>query len=227
MTEPLKEQLSAFIDGELPRAEGELFVRQVPRDAELRAAANRYYLMGQAIRAEPSSVRRGFSDRVAAAVARETPAAGVAASVSAGVTAIARQLPGPRLVHWWKPVAGVAVAASVALAAILIVQNQQGAREVPSIPGVQNAQGGAATAPVVAQATPQAQPRSTTNEPANPYVVPPKDNSPRAALTAARLASYVFAHSEYSSLPGRRNVVSDAASQDDGSVPVPAEGPAP
>jgi negative regulator of sigma E activity len=143
------------------------------------------------------------------------------------VTAIARQLPGPRLIHWWKPIAGVAVAASVAMVAILVVQSQQGAREIPSIPDVQTAQSGRASGPVVAQVTPQPQPRSNTNEPANPYVVPPKGTGPQAALTAARLASYVFAHSEYSSLPGRRNVVSDAASQDDGSVPAPAEGPAP
>jgi negative regulator of sigma E activity len=227
MTEPLKEQLSAFIDGELPRAEGELFVRQVPRDAELRAAAGRYYLIGQAIRAEQSSVRRGFSARIAAAVSREAPAAGVAASVGAGVTALARQLPGPRLMHWWKPVAGIAVAASVALVAILVVQNQQGAREIPQVADAQNPATVAAPAPRVEQATAPNPAGSNTNEPAHPYIVPPKGNAAEVPLTAARLASYVFAHSEYSSLPGRRNVVSDASSADDASAPAPAEGPAP
>jgi sigma-E factor negative regulatory protein RseA len=217
MTEPLNDQLSAFLDGELPRAESELFVRRLPRDAELRAAASRFYLIGQAIRAEQSAVRRDFAARVVAAVVQEGPVTGVVA----GVTAMARNLPRSRLAEWWKPAAGVAVAAGVAMVAILVVQNQQGARVLPVL----------TPTPEVAKIGP-AKPGSQftrpggSNEPAI-YVVPPKGDSPLAPLNAARLASYVFAHSDYSSLPGRRNVVSEAAVQDDSAKSAAAEAPAP
>jgi len=221
MTEPLNEQLSAFLDGELPRAESELFVRRLPRDAELRSAASRFYLIGQAIRAEQSAVRRDFAARVVAAVVQEGPVTGVVA----GVTAMARNLPRSRLAGWWKPAAGIAVAAGVAMVAILVVQNQQGARVLPIAPPT------AEVAKEVAKVVPAKPGSSSTrpggsNEPAI-YVVPPKGDSPLAPLNAARLASYVFAHSDYSSLPGRRNVVSEAAVQDDSAQSAAAEAPTP
>jgi sigma-E factor negative regulatory protein RseA len=218
MSDPLNEQLSAFIDGELPRAEGDLFVRHVPRDAELRSMASRYYLIGQAIRAEHSSVRSGFAARVLAVVAREVPQTGVAGSV----TALARDLPRSRWFGLWKPAAGLAIAASVAMLAILVLQNQRGTHD--NLPLL-------AKATTPAPATTAAQARVATvkpeltafgsNEPKS-YVVPPAGDGTNAPLAAARLASYVFAHSEYSSLPGRRNVVSDAAVQQIG-ADAPAE----
>jgi sigma-E factor negative regulatory protein RseA len=223
MSEPLNEQLSAFIDGELPGEEGVLFVRRVPRDAELRSAASRYSLIGQAIRAEQSSIRRGFTARVIAAVARETTATGV----TAGVTAGARNVPRSSVLAWWKPVAGIAVAASVAIVAILIVQNQQGARDLPQVAGAtQSTTAAAAARTPAATSVSQIDTRTGTSEPTS-YTVPPKGDGPQAPLAAARLASYVFAHSEYSSLPGRRNVVSDAAVQDNPEDSPRIEAPAP
>ncbi len=127
MSEPLNEQLSAFIDGELPNEESELFVRQIPRDTQLRATASRYYLIGQAVRAELPSVRRGFAARVLAAVAREPDASGAAAAVSA----MARELPRSRWFGLWKPAAGLAVAAGVAMVAIPFFQQRQVERELP------------------------------------------------------------------------------------------------
>ncbi len=211
MSEPLNEQLSAFIDGELPNEESALFVRQIPRDAQLRAAASRYYLIGQAVRAEQPSVRRGFAARVLAAVAQEPGASGAAAAVSA----MARELPRSRWFGLWKPAAGIAVAAGVAMVAILFFQQRQGEREPPEV-----------IAYIVPNGTPYnvhlrsdkaAEPTQviggTSGEPRS-YTVPPLAPATETPLGAARLASYVLAHSEYSSLPGRRNVVSDAAVQD-------------
>lgn len=211
MSEPLNEQLSAFIDGELPNEESDLFVRQIPRDAQLRATASRYYLIGQAVRAEQPSVRRGFAARVLAAVAQEPGASGAAAAVSA----MARELPRSRWFGLWKPAAGIAVAAGVAMVAILFFQQRQGERGPPEV-----------IAYIVPNGTPYsvhlrddtvAEPtqviRGTSGEPRS-YTVPPVAPATETPLGAARLASYVLAHSEYSSLPGRRNVVSDAAVQD-------------
>jgi len=220
MGDPLHEQLSAFIDGELSRDEGDLFVRRVPRDAGLRSAASRYYLIGQAIRAEHSAVRDGFATRVMTAVRQDTRESGAAAVM----TAMARALPSKRWSGWWKPAAGVGIAASVAVIAIFVFQNQQRARDLPQIaqatPAVVLPQ-----APAVAEPAP-ATVHTGSGEPSS-YVVPPAGTGVEPPLGAARLASYVLAHSEYSSLPGRRNVVSDAAVQETQPDPVPAGAPSP
>ena len=210
MSEPLNEQLSAFIDGELPHEESALFVRQIPRDAELRATASRYYLIGQAVRAEQPSVRQGFVARVLAAVAQE-PAASAG---TASVTAMARELPRSRWFALWKPATGFAVAAGVAMVAVFFFQQRQGERELPQIAEIVPAgtplpvqvRSGQAAEPVPAYRSASGEPRS--------YTVPPLAPTTQTPLGAARLASYVLAHSDYSSLLGRRNVVSDAAAQD-------------
>lgn len=219
MSEPLHEQLSAFIDGELPRAEGDLFVRRIPRDRGLRAAASRYCLMGEAIRAEHSPVRAGFSARVCAAIAREQP------DVSVGQAMAAAARGARRFAGWWRPVAGVGIAASVALVALLVVRDQQKERKVPAM----------APAAVVKVTDQDAERRlaaaaraaAAKSDELSIYVVPPDSAAASSPLTRAQLASYVFAHSEYSLLPGRRNVVSDAAVQDDAAEVPSAEAPKP
>jgi negative regulator of sigma E activity len=221
MTDPLNEQLSAFIDGELPRTEGELFVRQVPRDAELRAAASRYYLIGEAIRADRSPVRQGFGARVCHAVSKTVPDAGIASSV----TTMARELPRSRFAGWWKPVAGVAVAAGVALAAIFIFQDQQGSRDLPQVVKVETSAADRAGGNSPVSASAPAIPGSSREK--EMYVVPDNASGAESPLTRAQLASYIFAHSEYSSLQGRRNVVSDADAEDEAANRAPVEARAP
>ena len=50
MTDPVKEQLSACLDGELPEAELDLLLKQVARDQPLRGALGRYALIGETFR---------------------------------------------------------------------------------------------------------------------------------------------------------------------------------
>jgi hypothetical protein len=57
--------------------------------------------------------------------------------------------------------------------------------------------------------------------------VPPAAVGVETPLGAARLASYVLAHSEYSPFLGRRNVVSDAVVQETEPDPAAAEAPSP
>ncbi|HZF15625.1 MAG TPA: sigma-E factor negative regulatory protein [Steroidobacteraceae bacterium] len=223
MSEPLNAQLSAFIDGELPPAEGDLFARQVSADRTVRAAASRYYLMGEAIRAERSPVRMGFCSRVSAAIAGEQlPAGDGIADVKA-----ARRV--PRILAWWKPIAGVAMAAGVALVAILVVRDQQSERKAPEIAqaGIARAGESTATGATVTARPLESGARSAGSGESSIYVIPPNVGVVSSPLTRAQLASYVFAHSEYSSLPGRRNVVSDAAGQDDAAEEAPVEAPKP
>lgn len=192
MSEQLQEQVSAFVDGELPQHETELLLRRLDRDRDLQRAYARYVTIGAALRREPLGSRSNtLVERVRAAVAQESTPPG---RVSRPLLA--------RSGRWLRPLAGAAVAAAVAAVAILGVQQLQltdetaGASQVASVqtPG---------PAPVIAS-TDSAEPPS--------YVVPPF-NPERRAVPAARLTNYVLAHSEYSSL-GRRNVLSGVIAED-------------
>ena len=52
MTDRIKEQLSAFLDGELPDPESALLLKRLERDDELRGALSRYSLIGAVLRSD-------------------------------------------------------------------------------------------------------------------------------------------------------------------------------
>lgn len=106
MTDKLLEQVSALADDELPAREAELLLARMERDPALRDAWERYHALGEAMRGGLSGA--SIAGRVAAAVEREP-----AASVSA--------------VERWhlRPVAGLAIAASVAVLAVLTLHQPQ------------------------------------------------------------------------------------------------------
>ncbi len=111
MTRITREQLSAFVDGELDDLEAELLVRRLSTDSDLRGAAVRYALIGDAVRGELlSGDPRELPRRVARATGgdEERPAVQTPSRSSAS-RGLAR------------PLAGAAVAASVAVLAILAV----------------------------------------------------------------------------------------------------------
>jgi negative regulator of sigma E activity len=105
MTDRINDQISAFIDNELPDDESALLVRRFERDSEARARAMRYTLIGSALRGEllephPSVLRQ----RVAAALSGVTP--GVARG---------RQR---QSLRFGAPLARIGIAAAVAVVAI-------------------------------------------------------------------------------------------------------------
>ena len=72
MTDALKEQLSACLDGQLSEGELDLMLKRFERDADLRRTMDGYSLIGEALRdARPIRASSGFADRVAAAIAAE------------------------------------------------------------------------------------------------------------------------------------------------------------
>jgi sigma-E factor negative regulatory protein RseA len=191
MSEQIREQVSAFLDGELPNSETELLLKRLTRDAELRESFGRYALIGESLRGGSSGrLSRGFPARVNRAI---DGASGVATTqvLHAGTP------------HWWRPFAGAAVAASVAAIAVLALQQRAVAptlRAALSIP---------------AQNMGVGKPKEALS-----YTVPATVAEAPAALPAARLTNYVFAHSKYSSVLGQSNVLSelltDADEQDAG-----------
>ncbi|HEX2101271.1 MAG TPA: sigma-E factor negative regulatory protein [Candidatus Synoicihabitans sp.] len=210
MKDALNEQLSACLDGELPPAELDLLLKRVGKEAELRAAIGRYSLIGEAMRAErPAVASRDFAGKVMAAVAQEAPMQ--APAVTATAKRVAEQpaathkvspapVARPALVRFGRPAVGMAIAASVAAVAVLMMQ-----------PVTQPELGG--EAPLVAANEPTVD--ATGADAGASYVVPTSTSNPAFIPPAARLTNYVVAHSEYSSPLGRRSVWSGVVADDD------------
>jgi sigma-E factor negative regulatory protein RseA len=195
MSEQIREQVSAFLDGELPDSETELLLKRLIRDAELRDSFGRYALIGESLRgATPGGLSKGFAARVNRAIDGE-PVVAIPHAMRAGSR------------RWWRPMAGAAVAAGVA--AVAVVALQQRAVE-PTLRTV---------LPMTAQTVGAARPKEALS-----YTVPATVADAPAALPAARLTNYVFAHSQYSSVLGQRNVLSglltDADEQPQPDTPV-------
>jgi sigma-E factor negative regulatory protein RseA len=186
MSDQIREQVSAFLDGELPDSETELLLKRLTRDGELREAFGRYALIGETLRgASRAPVSRGFAARVNRAIDGE-PA-----------PAIPQTLPAAQG-RWWKSIAGAGVAAGVAAVAVVALQQRAVA------PGVR------ATLPAIAQNVRPAQPKEALSYivPAASTVAATASTVAAAAMPATRLTSYVFAHSNYVSGLGQGNVMS-------------------
>src|SRR5260221_13823281 len=102
MSEQIREQVSAFLDGELRNSETELLLQRLTRDGELRESFGRYALVGEVIRGTSRGLlTKGFAGRVNLAIDGELIPVNGPASQARGL-------------HWWRPFAGAAVAAGVA-----------------------------------------------------------------------------------------------------------------
>jgi len=128
MNDAIKMQISAFVDGELPQNEAELLLRRLCQDAELRQQAAEYMAMGRVMRGERRVAGAGkLRSRISAALDDTSPAD------EFDVVDAAK----PRFL---RPLAGVAIAATVALAALL------GLQQMTAVPEVDLAAGSAAVA---------------------------------------------------------------------------------
>ena len=110
MNEAIKMQLSAFVDGELPENEQELLLRRLSQDADLRQQVAEYLAIGHAMRGE---VQIGGINGIRDGVQRtldEKPMQEDEAPTETGSNRLIR------------PMAGFAIAASVALVGIFGLQ---------------------------------------------------------------------------------------------------------
>jgi len=190
MSEQIREQVSAFLDGELPNSETELLLKRLTRDGELRESFGRYALIGEAVRGGGRDLlTRDFAGRVNLAIDGEP-------AVAAGGQA--RESRAPR---WWRPFAGAAVAAGVAAVAVVALQQRAIAPTLRPAP------------PIIVRNVPQ-----TPQEPVS-YTVPATSPAVPAAMPQARLANYVLAHSRYSSGLDLRGVLADLLIESDEQQP--------
>ena len=110
MNEGIKMQISAFVDGELPEAEAQLLLRRLSQDAELRQQAAEYFAIGRGLRGQSSVAETGdLRGRVAAAIDDR-----LIAQEFDEIEPVGRR--------YGRPLAGIAIAATVAVVAIFGLQ---------------------------------------------------------------------------------------------------------
>lgn len=207
MTETLNEQLSCFLDGELPEAETTLLLKRLERDEDLKGTLSRYSLIGAVLRAEGDvPAARNVAARVRAVVLDEP------ALLEAGAGSRAR---------WLRPVAGLALAAGVAAATVLVLPGgQQQPGTAPERFAVVVAE------PAVAEVVPVVAAADDLDEAPQTYTTPPVPAGSGNPLSPAQLASYLVAHGEYTDPLARRSVVTGAVAGDAG-LAAAGEHPAP
>jgi sigma-E factor negative regulatory protein RseA len=212
MTYTLKEQLSAFLDGELPEAETTLLLKRLERDDDLRGALSRYSLIGAVLRTDGDvPAARHVASRVSAAIAREP-----------SLDRAGRQAGASR---WIRPAAGLAVAASVAMATIVLLPQWVGGETGTVVVASAGSEttvtgdGGSmlANAPVVPVV-------ATFDEPAQTYTTPQALPEATVPLSSAQLASYLVAHSEYTSPLSRSSLVTSKMADEAPATDQPAPG---
>jgi sigma-E factor negative regulatory protein RseA len=216
MSEQILEQVSAFLDGELPNAETELLLKRLTRDAELRESFGRYAMIGEALRGQGSHILAGgFASRVNLAIDGEP----------SQVAAHAQQ---SRISRWWRPLAGVTVAAGVAAVAIVALQQRAispglpGASAVTAQSNAVTAQGNRVAPNMVAAQNASLQGGGGPRE-ALSYTVPASPADAPLAVASGRLTNYVFAHSKYSLGLGQRSVLADLLIEEDESQLSPVQ----
>ncbi len=216
MNEQLRDQISAFLDDELPPSESELLVRRFGRDEAIHATATRYLLIGQTLRGEilghdPLGLVRALHRRIEID-GDETPATRAAGGdLVAGEGGSAR---------WWRPASGAAAAAAVALIAIVSLQNLGREAEAPSL--------------LVSETTDSVVPASAGIAPQSgaPSLARDSMTSPPVTQPAIRLTNYLMSHGEVAGGLGRKTIHSgivgtSAAQIMGGHVEAPAAEPEP
>jgi anti-sigma factor RsiW len=138
MKDSLYEQLSSLVDDELPGSEHDMLLRRIENDDQLYQRLSRYQLISDALQSHlPERVDPAFSGRVKGLLRSEPALSGYS-----------------RLATLARPAAGLAVAASVAVIAVMSLQSAQ--------------QGTPSPADVVASAPPAGDYLRVRDEPGNP-----------------------------------------------------------
>lgn len=175
MTQDIHEQISAFIDGELPEAEAQLLVRRLATDAGLRRVAARMLRVSQLVRGETSRAPDDFATRVLASIHDEPalpdePTAGEAPRQAAAGTPA-----------WLRLVTGGGIAAGVAAMVLVALPD---AERLPA----------ADTAPVP-QAAADAPAGLAEAPDAFEYTVPSTATESGLVSANPELAAYYLSHS--------------------------------
>jgi sigma-E factor negative regulatory protein RseA len=179
MSKDTREHLSALVDGEISRETSRFLVRRLGADDELRATWTRYHLVRDCLRHQDGvSAGEDLCARVSLALESEQPGKRF------------RTLP----TAWFKPVAGLAIAASVALMAVVAVG--------PGIPGAPQSASELAGEMEFEQFT---SPQSLTSAPYSSAVS--YSGQSGTASTGRKMDSYLVRHYQVTGASGGKGFV--------------------
>ncbi len=194
MTTPIEERISALIDGEAGPFEARRLTRELTSNEALKAKWSRYHLIGDALRGElPEKIPGDFSEQVMARIHGEMPGYDAPAETRGS--------------RWLKPLAGLAIAASVAAVSVLMLKSLTTTNEsAPQIEVATVSRSGAPTdaSPVVAapQATPVAVVQAGNIDASRATPLPKGAvKTLEARLVDPRMDSYLATHAEYATHP--------------------------
>lgn len=194
MTDAVDLQISAFLDDELSSDECEFLVRRLTRDAAARRQLLRYETIGAAMRAEllgpdPDILRRRISASLEGVHLPRQAEPSVARATR----------------RYLRPVLGAAIAASVAVAAVLVLRVGPGGEA-------------AVEAGVASSAPPSSSPAASvsSNLPRN-FVVPASASGYSLTMT-----DYIVQHSQYTPAIRRQSINSSVAGEQHQYRTVPA-----
>lgn len=131
MNDAIKMQISAFVDGELPQNEAELLLRRLCQDRDLRQQAAEYLAMGRVMRGERTVAGMSMLRERISAVLDDK-------SLQVEFEAVKADRP-----RYLRPIAGIAIAATVAIAALLGLQRMS---DMPDVDPLSASETVAATA---------------------------------------------------------------------------------
>jgi negative regulator of sigma E activity len=213
--EELDSQLSAMFDDELPEQQCELLARRLARDENLKARWGRYATIGAAIRKEQVvRVQSQLASRISAAIASEP-------SLLSEPAGTRQKFASPAVRRWVQPVAGAALAASVAALAIFVLRAQAPLGAAPDAQtfAQSNAQSTATQESPAPEGTTvlTAESSSESNNEPDSYTVP-QSVEPLSVVPSTELANYVVAHSEYSTPLSRLNLRSAFVASEPGTA---------
>lgn len=131
MNDAIKMQISAFVDGELPQNEAELLLRRLCQDRDLRQQAAEYLAMGRVMRGERTVAGMSMLRERISAVLDDK-------SLQVEFEAVTADRP-----RYLRPIAGIAIAATVAIAALLGLERMS---DIPDVDALSASDTVAATA---------------------------------------------------------------------------------
>lgn len=122
MSDELNERLSALVDGESGDLEGGFALSEILADVNVRRRWERYHLIKQSMKGElPPSVEKDFAAGVMARIESESLQVGPTSRPKAGWSRL------------FQPVAGFAIAASVAVVAVVAWQDLNDGSDTPQL----------------------------------------------------------------------------------------------
>jgi len=144
MNKESRENLSSFMDGEVDKSAASFLVRRLANDQTLRGTWDRYHVIRDCLRRQEAHlVQEDLCSRVRLAIELED----------------SQQAPASRHLSWIRPIAGAAIAASVALIAVMSVgPGQQAGPDARAPAPVLAAQAESFVSPNIGNVVPASQP---------------------------------------------------------------------